>query len=144
MDLEVKSYMSGSPISIEPDTSAIAALELMIEHAIRHLPVVTADGRVRGIVSFEDLRAALPVPISLINPLDAAARQSALDVCVSDAMTAAPVTIPANAPLQEAVSKMLQHRIGCLPIVDERGHLDGIVTQTDLLQALATVLWSEG
>ena len=43
MDLEVKSYMSGSPISVEPDTSAIAALELMIEHAIRHLPIVAAD-----------------------------------------------------------------------------------------------------
>lgn len=143
MGLEVKAFMSGSPISIEPDTAAIAALELMIEHSIRHLPVVAGDGRVRGIVSFEDLRAALPTPISLINPLGAEARQSALDVSVSDAMTDAPITIAADAPLQEAVSRMLQHHIGCLPIVDERGHLDGIVTHTDLLQALATVLWSE-
>ena len=54
-----------------------------------------------------------------------------------------PVTLAPDAPLQEAVSRMLQHRIGCLPIVDERGQLDGIVTQTDLLQALATVLWAE-
>lgn len=143
MDLEVKAYMSGAPLSIEPDASAIAALDLMIEHAIRHLPVVDGKGRVRGIVSFEDLRAALPVPISLTRPLEPAARQSAFDVRVSDAMTAAPMTISADTPLREVVSRMLQHRIGCLPIVDERGVLDGIVTQTDLLQALATVLWSE-
>ena len=58
-------------------------------------------------------------------------------------MTESPVTIAADAPLQEAVSRMLEHRIGCLPIVDDGGHLDGIVTQTDLLQALATALWSE-
>ena len=143
MDLEVKAYMSGSPISIEPDTSAIAALDLMIEHAIHHLPVVAGDGRVHGIVSFEDLRTALPTPISLTNPLNVTERQSALGVKVSDAMTDAPVTIAADTPLREAVARMLQHRIGCLPIVDERGHLDGIVTQTDLLRALATVLWSE-
>ncbi len=62
MDLEVKAFMTGTPISIEPDMSALAALDLMIDHAIRHLPVVESDGRVVGIVSFEDLRAALPVP----------------------------------------------------------------------------------
>ena len=143
MDLEVKAYMSGSPISIEAETAAIAALDLMIDHAIRHLPVVDGSGKVLGIVSFEDLRAALPMPISLTRPPDAAARQSATEVRVSDAMTDAPVTIAVDAPLQEAVSRMLQHRIGCLPIVDEQGRLDGIVTQTDLLQALATVLWAE-
>jgi len=67
-----------------------------------------------------------------------------MDVTVAEAMTDSPVTITAYAPLQEAVERMLQGRIGCLPIVDERGHLDGILTQTDLLQALATVLWSSG
>jgi acetoin utilization protein AcuB len=142
MELEVKAFMTGTPISIEPEMSALAALDLMIDHAIRHLPVVEPDGRVVGLVSFEDLRAALPVPVSLSRPLDVDARKGALDVTVAEAMTDSPVTITAYAPLQEAVERMLQGRIGCLPIVDERGHLDGILTQTDLLQALATVLWS--
>ena len=100
----------------------------MIDHAIRHLPVVDGSGKVLGIVSFEDLRAALPMPVSLTRPPDAAARKSATEVRVTDAMTDAPVTVAADAPLQEAVSRMLQHRIGCLPIVDEQGRLDGIVT----------------
>ncbi|MDP6977739.1 MAG: CBS domain-containing protein [Myxococcota bacterium] len=144
MEVEVKAFMTGTPVSIERDTAALAALELMIDHAIRHLPVVDPSGSVCGIVSFEDLRAALPVPVSLTQPLDADTRQSVLDVSVADAMTDAPVTIAADAQLEEAVTRMLEGRFGCLPIVDERGHLDGILTQTDLLQALATVLWSSG
>ncbi len=142
MEVEVKAFMTGTPVSIESDTAALAALDLMIDHAIRHLPVVDATGQVHGVVSFEDLRAALPVPVSLTQPLDADGRQAVLDVSVADAMTDGPVTIAAKAPLEEAVAKMLEGRIGCLPIVDDEGHLDGILTQTDLLQALATVLWS--
>ncbi len=142
MGVEVKAFMSGTPISIERDTAALAALDLMIDHSIRHLPVVDSGGSVCGIVSFEDLRAALPVPVSLTQPLDTEGREAVLDIAVADAMTDSPITIEADATLEEAVSRMLEGRIGCLPIVDERGHLDGILTQTDLLQALATVLWS--
>ena len=142
MDTEVKSFMTGAPISIEPDTSALAALDLMIEHAIRHLPVVDASQQLHGIVSFEDLRAALPIPLRLADPPGVEARRAASDVSVRDAMTPAPVTIREDAPLQEAVTRMLEGRFGSLPVVDAEGRLDGILTETDLLQALATVLWS--
>lgn len=142
MSTEVKSFMTGAPISIEPDTSALAALDLMIDHAIRHLPVVDASQQLEGIVSFEDLRAALPIPLSLADPPGVEARQAASDVSVRDAMTPSPVTIRDDAPLQEAVTRMLEGRFGSLPVVDAGGRLDGILTETDLLQALATVLWS--
>ncbi|MCA9502494.1 MAG: CBS domain-containing protein [Spirochaetaceae bacterium] len=144
MDLEIKAFMTGSPVTIAPETSALAALDLMIDHAIRHLPVVTASGRIHGVVSFEDLRAALPIPVSLRVPPDARAREAARDVSVAEVMTHSPITIAADAPLDEAVSKMLEGRFGCLPVVDEAGRLDGILTETDLLQALATLLWSAG
>ena len=142
MGTQVKGFMTGSPISIEPEMSALAALDLMIDHAIRHLPVVDAEQKVCGIVSFDDLRSALPIQVSLMSPLGTEARQQALDVSVSEAMTPAPTTIRADASLDEAVARMLEGRFGCLPIVDDNGRLDGILTETDLLQALATVLWS--
>lgn len=142
MEIDVKGFMTGAPISIEAEMSALAALDLMIDHAIRHLPVVDGNQRLCGIVSFEDLRAALPIPVSLAAPPGAEARQSSLDVSVGEAMTPSPVTIGADAALDEAVSRMLEGRFGCLPVLDEDGHLEGILTATDLLQALATVLWS--
>lgn len=142
MNTNVKEFMTGSPISIEPEMSALAALDLMIDHAIQHLPVVDPGRRVCGVVSFHDLRAALPTPVSLVSPPSAEARQEALDVTVSEAMTPTPATIHADASLDQAVGRMIEGRFGCLPIVDENGRLDGILTQTDLLQVLATVLWS--
>jgi CBS domain-containing protein/RNA polymerase-binding transcription factor DksA len=142
MDLEVKSYMSGKPVSIEPDASALAALDLMIDHAIRHLPVVEARRRICGVISFDDLRAALPIPISLKAPPSTEGRHSSLDISVGEIMTYSPITIRSDASLDEAVSKMLEGRFGCLPVVDDAGLLDGIITETDLLHALATVLWS--
>ena len=142
METQVKSLMSGSPVSIEPEASALAALDLMTDHGIRHLPVVDGHGVVRGVISFEDLRAALPVPVSLKTPLDVRERESAAEIAVGEIMTYSPVTLRSDAPLEDAVARMLEGRFGCLPVVDERGRLDGIVTETDLLQALATVLWT--
>jgi len=142
MNTEVKGFMTGTPISIERDMPALGALDLMINHAIRHLPVLDSSERVCGVVSFEDLRAALPIPVSLTAPPSPEGRQQALDISVADVMTDAPVTISADAGLDLAVSRMIDGRFACLPVIDERGHLDGILTATDLLQALATVLWS--
>lgn len=142
MDLEVKQFMTGSPVFIEPEASALAALDLMIDAAIRHLPVVDRSDRLRGVISFDDLRAALPIPISLKVPLSAEARQRVLDQSVGDVMTYSPVTVRSDAGLDEAVEKMLEGHFGCLPVLDENGRLDGILTETDLLDALATMLWT--
>lgn len=142
MKVEVKSYMSGEPVSIESDTSALAALDLMIGYGIRHLPVVGGGRRVCGVVSFDDLRAALPLPLSLRVPLTVEDRNTLPDPAVGEVMTYSPVTIRYDAPLEEAAQKMVDARIGCLPVVDEDGRLDGILTETDLLHALITVLWA--
>ncbi|MHA7836519.1 MAG: CBS domain-containing protein [bacterium] len=142
MDTEVKAFMSGEPLAIEPDAPALAALDLMIDHAIRHLPVVDSQDGVCGVLTFDDLRAVLPMPVSLRVPPGVEDRRTAAEIVVREVMTYAPRTISSDAPLEEAVSRMLEGRIGCLPVVDERGRLDGILTETDLLQALATVLWS--
>jgi CBS domain-containing protein/RNA polymerase-binding transcription factor DksA len=143
MQTEVKGFMTGQPISIDAQASALQALDLMIDHSIRHLPVVGPDRRVHGVLSFDDLRAAMPVEISLRAPLGVEERWQAADISVGEVMTYAPVTIRYDASLQEAVARMIEGRFGCLPVVDERGRLDGILTETDLLHALATVLWSE-
>jgi CBS domain-containing protein/RNA polymerase-binding transcription factor DksA len=139
----VKAWMSGDPVTLDPDASALEALELMVDRAIRHLPVVDAGRRLVGIVSLEDLRAALPGPIGLRTPLPPEARQSALEWRIADVMSHAPLTVLADAELGEAAERMAEARIGCLPVVSEEGELEAILTETDLLHALATLLWAE-
>jgi acetoin utilization protein AcuB len=143
MQAPVKAWMTGDPISIEPEASALEALQQMQDHAIRHLPVVDADHRVVGVLSLDDLRAALPFSVGLRQPATLEQRESAREWTVADVMTFAPATLREGADLAEAAERMAERRIGCLPVVDAAGRLAGILTETDLLHALATMLWSE-
>lgn len=55
-------------------------------------------------------------------------------------MSHAPETLGPENSLAEAAERMAEHRIGCLPIVDEQGCLAGLLSETDVLWALATSL----
>lgn len=143
MEANVKTFMTGSPISIEAGESALGALDLMVEHGIRHLPVVDADRRVVGVLSFDDLRAAFPQPIALTRPPGPEERFDLLDISVGEVMTYTPFTATAHTSLDDAAALLAERRIGCLPILDESGRLDGIITETDMLQALVTLLWAQ-
>jgi acetoin utilization protein AcuB len=140
MEARVKEWMSGDPVAIEPEASAVEALDLMTDRGIRHLPVVDAARRVVGVVSVDDLRAALPVPLGPRQPLSPADRELAREWRVGEVMTHAPETLSCDASLAEAAERMAERRIGCLPIVDEEGRLAGLLSETDALHALATSL----
>jgi acetoin utilization protein AcuB len=139
----VKEWMSGDPVSVAADASALEALELMQNRGIRHLPVVDGAAQVVGVLSLDDLRAALPFDVSLRTPVSGVAAESAREWCVGDLMTHAPVTAREGDPLYEAVERMAERRIGCLPVVDATGRLKGVLSETDLLQALSTLLWTD-
>jgi hypothetical protein len=54
-------------------------------------------------------------------------------------MTYAPDAVLAGASAAEAARHMAVKGIGCLPVVDEKGELRGLLSETDLLQAFAEV-----
>jgi CBS domain-containing protein/RNA polymerase-binding transcription factor DksA len=137
MPASVKELMSGDPVSLQVDASALEAYEAMLRHGIRHLPVLGAGARVVGVISADDLAAALALPLRPREPLAASVRRSALEYGVGELMTHGPRTLDRDATLAEAAELMAEGRIGCVPIVDEKGKLEGIVTETDLLFALA-------
>lgn len=141
MDPSIKPWMSGSPIAVEADASALEAHDRMVEHGIRHLPVLDAERRVVGVLSIDDLRAALPLPLSLSAPSSLESRESAREWRVGDVMTYAPHTIREEGSLREAADLMADHRIGCLPVVDDQGRLVAMLSETDLLRALAARAW---
>lgn len=136
----VKTWMSGDPVSLRADASALEALDLMVERGIRHLPVVDDARRVVGVVTIDDLRAALPVTVSLRKPPSAEERPLLQDWQVGEVMTHAPFVAEADTTLADAAESMAEHRIGCLPVVDEEGRLAGLLSETDALHALATAL----
>ncbi|EJU11717.1 MULTISPECIES: CBS domain-containing protein [Sphingomonadaceae] len=54
LDMPLGHIMTALPVTIEPETSVMAALSLMTRRRIRHLPVVK-NGRMVGFVSIGDL-----------------------------------------------------------------------------------------
>lgn len=139
----IQDWMSDDPVSTTADASALEALSLMQEHGIRHLPVIDPARRVVGVLSIDDLRAALPFDVTLRAAPHRGEVESAREWCVGDVMTHAPVTLHEGDALAEAAERMAARRIGCLPIVDEKGRLAGILSETDLLNALASLLWAD-
>lgn len=139
----VKNWMTGDPIAVQVGASALEALDKMLERGIRHLPVLDEGGHVAGVLSFDDLRAALPFCVSLGAPPSPSEREAARDWSVADVMTHAPRTIGPDDSLADAAQQMALERIGCLPVVDAEQRLAGLLSETDVLHALATTLWSD-
>ena len=54
LDWAVSRAMSAPVTHVTPDTAVLAAMALMTQQRIRHLPVI-ADGQLKGIVSIGDL-----------------------------------------------------------------------------------------
>jgi CBS domain-containing protein/RNA polymerase-binding transcription factor DksA len=136
--VDVEAWMTPDPVTVRPHASVLEAVDKMTDHGIRHLPVVDGRRRVVGILSIDDVRAALPADLTL--PPDAAHRTAARESQVAEIMTYAPATARPGDPLREAAALLAARRIGCLPVIDDRERLVGILTETDALQALAALL----
>ena len=134
----IAELMTREPSTIGPGESALGALDEMIDQGIRHLPVVDRHRRVCGVVSLDDLRAAFPFSVSLRVPPGIAERDTALDTTVGEVMTHGPITASPDTTLADAAALLVRFRIGCLPVVDGRGELVGIFSETDALRALVS------
>jgi CBS domain-containing protein len=133
--MKVKQLMSTDAVTIEEAASCREAIALMCRHKIRHLPVVDRRGRLCGIVTDRDLRHHLftPAVFRAIGsvPVDALLA----GVPVSRIMSAPVVSVDPDAELEEAARRMLEDKLGSLPVVDD-GRIVGIVTETDLLRRI--------
>jgi CBS domain-containing protein len=63
----VRDYMTPAPIAASPETTVEEAAQIMLEHGFRHLPVVSGDRELKGIVSIRDLaRAGIKLPTEAV------------------------------------------------------------------------------
>jgi acetoin utilization protein AcuB len=120
----VSRYMTPSPHSIGAEQSLSRARIVMLEHGIRHLPVLHG-GELVGIVSDRDLH--------LVESLDGVDPRL---VTVSDAMSQETYVVTADAPLAEVARRMAEKKYGSA-IVLKDGKVVGIFTTVDACRALA-------
>jgi acetoin utilization protein AcuB len=132
----VKYWMSTNVITIDEDVSMMEASRLMKQHGIQHLPVMR-EGRLAGIVSDRDLKEAQP---SKASTLDIYELYYLLDqLKVKEIMAQKLRTAHPDDTIEKAAALMLKHDISALPVVNDEGHLEGIITKGDLFRALVSI-----
>jgi IMP dehydrogenase len=115
-----ESGMIVDPVTINPQARVSDALAIMERYKISGVPVVNDGGILVGIITNRDLRF-----------------ETRFDIPVSDVMTPQPlVTVPVGTTLDEAKVKLQQHRIEKLLVVDDDGHLKGLITVKDIQKAI--------
>lgn len=103
------------PIYLAPDNTLSDADELMNKYHISGVPI-TENGKLVGIITNRDMRfeTDLSCPIS--------------DIMTSKGL----ITAPEHTTMEEAKRILQAHRIEKLPLVDDAGHLKGLITIRDI------------
>ena len=133
----IREYMVTPVITVTPDTLIDDALRTMHQHHIRRLPVVD-NGKLVGLITRHRLREAVPfsaTPLSIWGTHYQLSKMKVRDVMITDVITVTPDTT-----IEEASALVEKHKIGTLPVIDERKNVVGIITRTDLLHLMAQVL----
>ena len=121
--------MSTDLFTVQPDDLIDLAASVMDWRHIRHVPVEDETGRLAGLVTHR----------SLLRLISQGIREKAVGtLTVREVMVANPVTVSPSTITLDAIDLMREHRIGCLPVV-ENDQLVGIVTSYDFLEASARV-----
>ena len=117
----VRDIMTQTVVTLAPEQSVPEAISLLAQHRFRHLPVVEDAQALVGIVSDRDLLRALTRGLGTDR------------MRVQEVMKSRVVTVRPETPLSAAAAAMLQHRINCVPVLDDEERVCGIATSTDLL-----------
>jgi acetoin utilization protein AcuB len=123
----VRQYMSQCPITIGPKQSLAAARRIMLDHHVRHLPVLSG-GRIVGLLSERDLLLVESLPG--VNPTE---------VHVEEAMVQSVFTVEPDAPIAEVIESMMDRKLGSA-VVAEGDYAVGVFTTVDALATLHELL----
>ncbi|HHB90839.1 MAG TPA: CBS domain-containing protein [Anaerolineae bacterium] len=134
-----RDVMTSPAITIRWDATVLEAAALMEDQNIRRLPVVDEEDVIIGIISEGDVREALSL-YNLTNPY--APDQDEILLAVDEVMSAPVYTVKPDDHLREVIKLMLQHKIGGVPVVDDRRHPVGVITDYDIFRLILSE-WDE-
>ncbi|NLV16913.1 MAG: CBS domain-containing protein [Syntrophomonadaceae bacterium] len=137
--MQVKNRMTENPKAVGLETNVIEALALMNDSNIRRLPVMEKD-KVVGIVTITDLNRASPSSATTLSKHELnylLAKTKIKDILPGNQKV---ITIGPNNYIETAARLMRENKVSGLPVVDDNGILVGIITETDVFDALIDVL----
>ena len=125
-DEQLKVLARRDPLTVRPGTSLRDCLERIREGGTGDSVFVTdPDGMLRGVLTERDIFARL------------VGRDVDLDQPVEALMKGHPWTLHLDQPVRHAIDLMQTGRYRNVPLVDEAGHLLGVIRPVDVLKYLA-------
>ena len=128
--IKVEEFMSTDLFTVQKDDLIELVAEIMNWRRIRYMPVENNKGELVGLISSRML-------------LRHFARRNELTdnvaTTVKDIMIEKPITVTPDTPIMEAMHKMRESRIGCLPVVKGK-ELVGIITEMDFLRITSRLM----
>ena len=154
---KVSELMTKNLITLNQRQPLSQAMEIIVSHGIRHLPVVDDAAELVGMVSDRDILSYLPPPPretaeeardvsdgfrAKLFDVDRHDPQtvSILGMAVGEVMSRNPVSVGLETPTPEAVELLCQKQIGAVLVLANAGkQVVGIVTLTDVLEAIHAI-----
>ena len=146
--MQASDVMVRDVVTVRPETDLAEAVRLLAEHDVSALPVIDGENTIVGILSEADLihRAEIGTEKRRSWWLEAVTGGAALATefakehgeKVGEIMTPEVVGVAEDTPLSEIAALLERKRIKRVPVV-RNGKLVGIVSRSNLIQALASV-----
>jgi acetoin utilization protein AcuB len=134
----VKDRMTRQPLIVAaPATPITEAQRLMQANNIRHLPVVTDQNDLAGLLTREAVIRAIPWSATSLSALETQYILS--KITVGRVMLRDVITITEDIPVEEAARIMVDNKVTCLPVLRQSA-LVGIITDNDLLSITMEML----
>ncbi|MHC4212341.1 MAG: CBS domain-containing protein [Planctomycetota bacterium] len=141
----IQEVMTKEVICLEPQDDIAKAIKVLQTEKFRHVPIVDVEGKLAGLVSDRDILRNLPFAgkrppcppkifrehLFAVDPWDERHLQPLESIMVRRIFHISPCT-----RICDAAEILYREKISCLPVVNERGKVQGIITVTDLMRAL--------
>jgi len=134
---KVKDYMNTKMITCRKFDSLLFVLNVLNRNKIARLVVTDNDGRPVGIISYDVfLRNSEYFKFGTQNTRDyLLPKDYTKELLVSDLIRNELITIKSNDDLAKAARLMVEYKISGIPVVDETGNLEGVISTTDIVRA---------
>ncbi|MEO7909536.1 MAG: CBS domain-containing protein [Roseiflexaceae bacterium] len=131
----VRQWMSRPAIIASATMLLPEARQLLRQRRIRRIPVIDTEGRLIGIVTEGDINRVSESHVTDVRDYNLYHRVG--DLPIGDIMTRDLVTVTPDMPIIEVAQRLLEHRIGGVPVV-ENERVIGVITESDLFRLIVT------
>lgn len=131
----VKDIMTKTPITININDTLQEAYECLDEHKISHVPLLTSSRKIIGLINNK-------IILDLLMNEGKSVLNKHLDAFTFDEI----FTTDPLSDIRRVAQVMIEFKLNALPVVDDDGILQGMVSKTDIINAVSHIphfqLWS--